>query len=62
MGLCWCHLGANNLDLLILLIKNWLYDPCVGLEDVERFEELEERLLDVLASELFGAIEQLGAT
>jgi hypothetical protein len=34
----------------------------VGLEDVERFEELEERLLDVLASELFGAIEQLGAT
>jgi hypothetical protein len=29
----------------------------VRLEDVERFEELEERLLDVLAFELFGAIE-----
>jgi hypothetical protein len=29
----------------------------VGLEDVERFEELEERFLDVLASGLFGAIE-----
>jgi len=34
----------------------------VGLEDVERFEELEERLLDVIAFELFGAIEQLRAT
>jgi hypothetical protein len=43
--------------LLILLIKNWLNDPFVGLGDVERFEELEDRLLNVLACELFGAIE-----
>jgi hypothetical protein len=43
--------------LLILLIKNWPDDPCVGLEDVERFEELEEGLLNVLAFEFPKAIE-----
>jgi hypothetical protein len=37
--------------LLILLIKNWPDDPCVGLEDMGKFEELEEGLLDVLAFE-----------
>jgi len=43
--------------LLILAIKNWLDDPCVGLEDVEKFEELEEGLLNVLAFEFLEAIE-----
>ncbi len=56
-SLCWCCLGAKNLYLLILLIKNWPDDPCVGLEDVERFEELEEGLLNVLAFEFPKAIE-----
>ncbi len=27
IGLCWCWLGAKNLDLLVLLIKNWPNDP-----------------------------------
>lgn len=48
-SLCRCHLGAKNLDLLILLIKNWPDDPFVRLEDMGKFEELEEGLLDVLA-------------
>jgi len=34
-----------------------LDDPCVGLKDVEKFEELEEGLLNVLAFEFLEAIE-----
>jgi hypothetical protein len=55
--LCQCHLVAKNLDLLISLNKNWPDDPCVGLEDMGKFEELEEGLLDVLAFEFPEAIE-----
>jgi hypothetical protein len=26
-GLCRCHLGPKNLDVLVLMIKNWPNDP-----------------------------------
>jgi hypothetical protein len=40
----------KNLDLLVLLIKNWLDDPTMGLEakkglqDVDEFREAEEEI------------------
>jgi hypothetical protein len=44
---------VKNLDLLILLIKNWPNNPCANVEDdrlqgVDGFGEVEENLLDVL--------------
>ncbi len=32
INLCHCHLDLKNLDLLVLLIKNWLDDPIVGFD------------------------------
>jgi hypothetical protein len=44
---------VKNLDLLILLIKNWPNNPCANVEGdrlqgVDGFGEVEENLLDVL--------------
>ncbi len=48
------QLGPKNVDLLVLLIKNWPNDPSIGFEakkgpqDVDEFEEVEEKILDLL--------------
>ncbi len=46
----------NNLDLLVLLIKNWLDNLCVNIEDdgpqdVDVFGDVKENLLNVLDME-----------
>jgi len=33
IGFCQLQLGTKNLDLLVLLIKNWHDAPIVGYED-----------------------------
>ncbi len=49
--LCWCWLGEMNLDILVLLIKNWLKDLSIGVKgkgaykDVDAFEEAKENIL-----------------
>jgi len=52
---CFC---SKNLDLLVLLIKNWLDDPIVGfevkrgsLEGMDEFGEAKEEILDLLDAE-----------
>ncbi len=51
-GFYQCWLDAKNLDFLVLLIKNWHYDPRVGIEegprDMVHFGEVKENLLDIL--------------
>jgi len=49
-----CHLDLKNLDLLVLLIKNWLDDPTVGFDakggppkDVDDFGDTQEKILDL---------------
>jgi hypothetical protein len=47
---------VNNLDLLVLLIKNWLDNLCVNIEDdgpqdVDVFGDVKENLLNVLDME-----------
>jgi hypothetical protein len=48
IGFCQLQLGANNLDLLVLLIKNWHDVPIVSFEDkrgpkyVDGFVEAKE--------------------
>lgn len=51
-----CHIGVNNLDLLVLLIKNWFDNPCAKFEDdgpqnVDVFGDVEGNLLDVFDME-----------
>jgi hypothetical protein len=52
--LCQCWLGAKNLDLLILLIKNWHddltpgFEDRIGLVDLDRFSEAKVNILDVI--------------
>ncbi len=47
----------KNLDLLVLLIKNWNDDPTIGFEakkgsqDVNEFGEVEEEILNLLDAE-----------
>ncbi len=47
-------MGAKNLDLLVLLIKNWPNYPTSGFEekigvvDLGGFDEVEEDILDVI--------------
>ncbi len=49
-----CQLGAKNLDLLVLLIKNWHDGPTtrfenkIGFVDFDGFGEVEENILDVI--------------
>jgi hypothetical protein len=50
-----CCLGPKNLDLLVLLIKNWPNNPIVGFKakerpwkNVDEFGEAEENILDLL--------------
>jgi hypothetical protein len=43
---------VKNLDLLVLLIKNWFDNPCAnveddGLQNVDVFGDVEGNLLDV---------------
>ncbi len=52
---CLCRFGSKNLDLLVLLIKNWLDDPVVGFEaeggslkGMDEFGEAKEEILDLL--------------
>ncbi len=35
IGLCQCWLGVKNLDILVLIIKYWLDDPTIVVEDKE---------------------------
>jgi hypothetical protein len=52
----WCyHRGSKNLDLLVLLIKNWRNDPIVGfeakggsLEGADEFGDAKEEILNLL--------------
>jgi hypothetical protein len=53
-----CRFGSKNLDLLVLLIKNWLDHPIVGfevkrgsLEGMDEFGEAKEEILDLLDAE-----------
>jgi hypothetical protein len=55
-----CHLDLKNLNLLVLLIKNWLDDPIVGFDakggppkDVDEFGEIEEKILDLQDANFF---------
>ncbi len=53
IGLHRCQLGAENLDFLVLLIKNWLDDPTTRFDDktslayLDVFGEVEEDVLNV---------------
>jgi hypothetical protein len=53
-SLRYCLFGAKNLDLLVLLIKNWLDDPTTRFDDetslanLDVFGEVEEDILDVI--------------
>ncbi len=57
--LIWCE----GFDLLVLLIKNWLDEPIVGVEDkwgskyVDGFGQVEEEILDVMDIECFDEVE-----
>jgi hypothetical protein len=55
LGFHHCCFGRKNLELLVLLIKNWPNDPTVGfkakgrlLKNVDEFGEAKEKLLDLL--------------
>jgi hypothetical protein len=58
-----CRLGSNNLDLLVLLIRNWHDNPTIGFEakkgsqDVNEFGEAEEEILDLLDAEFLDEVE-----
>ncbi len=58
-----CKFGLKNLDLLVLLIKNWHDDPTIGfeakkgLQNVDEFREAEEEILDVLDVEFPDEVE-----
>jgi hypothetical protein len=51
------------LDLLVLLIKNWLDDPTIGfddktsLADLDVFDEVEDDILDVIDSEFLDEVD-----
>ncbi len=53
----------KNLDLLILLIKNWPNDPTIGFEvkkgpqDVDEFGEVEEEILNLLDVKFLDEVE-----
>jgi D-lyxose ketol-isomerase len=49
-NLCQFWIGAKNLDVLVLLIKNWHDDPTtnIGFANLDRFNEVEEDILDVI--------------
>ncbi len=59
----WYRLSAKNLDLLVLLIKNWLDDPTIGFDDktsfayIDVFGEVEEDILDVIDFEFLDEID-----
>ncbi len=61
----WCyHHGSKNLDLLVLLIKNWPNDPIIGFEakggslkGVDAFGDTEEEILDLLYTEFLNEVE-----
>ncbi len=62
----WCyHHGSKNLDLLLLLIKNWPNDPIIGFEakggplkGVDEFGDIEEEILNSLDTEVEGYVEE----
>ncbi len=47
-------MSIKNLDLIVILIKNWLHDPTIGFrakrepQDVDEVWEAEEEILDLL--------------
>jgi hypothetical protein len=51
------------LDLLVLLIKNWLDDPTIGfddktsLADLDVFDEVEDDILDVIDFEFLDEVD-----
>jgi hypothetical protein len=51
------------LDLLVLLIENWPYDPTIGfddkrsLADLDLFGEVEEDIIDVIDFEFLDEID-----
>ncbi len=58
-----CKFGPKNLDLLILLIKNWLDDHTIGFEvkkgpqDVDDFGKVEEEILNLLDIKFLDGVE-----
>jgi hypothetical protein len=62
-GLHHCQLRSKNVDLLVLPIKNWPNDPCIGFEvkkgpqDVDEFGEIEEEILDLLNVKFLNEVE-----
>jgi hypothetical protein len=61
----WCyHRGSKNLDLLVLLIKNWLNESIIGFEakgrplkSVDEFGDTKEEILDLLDTEFVNEVE-----
>jgi len=61
----WCyHYGSKNLDLWVLLIKNWPNDLTIGFESkrgplksVDEFGDAEEEILDLLNTEFLNEVE-----
>ncbi len=60
---CHCRVGLKNLDLLVLLIKNWHDDPTIGFEaksgpqDVDKFGKAKEEILDLLDAKFSNEVE-----
>ncbi len=58
-----CRVGLKNLDLLVLLIKNWHDDPTIGFQaksgpqDVDKFGKAKEETLDLLDVEFSNEVE-----
>jgi len=66
LGFHHCCLGPKNLDLLVLLIKNWPNDPTIGFEakgrllkNVDEFGEVDENILDLLDAKFPNEVEDL---
>ncbi len=60
IGLRQCRIGSKNLDLLVLLIKNWLNDPIADVQDkryVDEFGEIEGNILDVMDVEFMEEVD-----
>jgi hypothetical protein len=64
INLSHCHLDLKNLDLLVLLIKNWLDDPIVGFDakgeppkDVDDFGDTQEKILDLQDAKFFDEVD-----
>ncbi len=55
-----CPIGSKSLDLLVLLIKNWLNDLIANAHDkryMDEFGEIEGNILDVMHVEFLEEVD-----